>query len=156
MSRSITLKPDIALGIVPTHLRFVGGLVPDAEGRLPRNADGEIIIVAGVGELLEVSPVAFRSAQVSLFPGTQSEELDRLVAGLKALGLDVEFLFINVARPLEPRGSMGGALQEAALRGSRFARKARLFEVTASLIQRSLGSDGNATKHASCYEILHP
>jgi hypothetical protein len=65
-------------------------------------------------------------------------------------------LFINVERPLEPRGSMGGALQEAALGGGRFARKAGLFEVTASLIQRSLGPDGNATKHASCYEILHP
>ena len=104
MSRSITLKPDIALGIVPTHLRFVGGLVPDAEGRLPRNTAGEIIIVAGVRELLEVSPVAFRCVQVSLFPGTQPEEIDLLVAGLKALGLDVDFvLMVGGVNPMDPR-----------------------------------------------------
>jgi hypothetical protein len=36
MSRSITLKPEIALGVVPTNLRFVGGLVPDAALDPPR------------------------------------------------------------------------------------------------------------------------
>lgn len=104
MSRSITIKPDVALGVVPTHLRFVGGLVPDADGLLPRNEKGEIIIVAGVRDLLEASPVAFRSVQVSLFPGTQSGELDQLVAGLKALGLEVDFvLMVGGVNPMDPK-----------------------------------------------------
>ena len=28
----ITLKPNIELGVVPTHIKFVGGLVPDENG----------------------------------------------------------------------------------------------------------------------------
>jgi hypothetical protein len=60
--------------------------------------------VAGVRELLEASPVAFRSVQVSLFPGTQPEELDLLVAGLKALGLDVDFvLMVGGVNPMDPK-----------------------------------------------------
>ncbi|HEX5791282.1 MAG TPA: hypothetical protein VFY13_09005 [Luteolibacter sp.] len=108
MSRSIVLKPDIALGIVPTHLRFVGGLVPDADGRLPRNAKGEIIVVAGVRDLLEASPVTFSCVQVSLFPGTLPEDLDLLVPGLKSLGLDVDFvLMLGGVNPMDPKDEDG-------------------------------------------------
>jgi hypothetical protein len=103
MESTITLKPNVQLGVVPTHLKFVGGLVPDDSGCLPRNADGEIIIVAGVRELLEKSPVAFSGVQVSLFPGTQPEELDVLVHGLKALGLEVDFvLMVGGVNPMNP------------------------------------------------------
>lgn len=103
MSSRITLKPDIQLGIVPTHLRFVGGLVPEAGGRLPRNGDGEIVIVAGVRDLVGQSPVAFSCVQVSLFPGTLPEELDLLVHGLKGLGLEVDFvLMVGGVNPMNP------------------------------------------------------
>jgi hypothetical protein len=103
MSHLITLKPDIKLGIVPTYLRFVGGLVPDAEGRLPRQDNGEIAIVAGVRELVEQSAVAFSCAQISLFPGTLPEELDLLVKGLKSFGLEVDFvLMVGGVNPMNP------------------------------------------------------
>ena len=46
--KSISLRPHIGLGVVPTHLRFVGSLVPDESGRYPRDESGEIRIVAGV------------------------------------------------------------------------------------------------------------
>ena len=36
MAESISLKTNVELGVVPTHIKFVGGLVPDGEGRLPR------------------------------------------------------------------------------------------------------------------------
>ena len=47
MTAKIVLKPRIQLGVVPTHLRFVGGLVPDAEGKFPRNEAGVLETVAG-------------------------------------------------------------------------------------------------------------
>lgn len=103
MSKPIILKPSIHLGIVPTHLRFVGALLPDDEGKLPRNDNGELLVVKGVSDLLEISPVAFSCVQVSLFPGTQTEELDTLVGGLKALGLDVDFvLMVGGVNPMNP------------------------------------------------------
>jgi hypothetical protein len=42
--------------------------------------------------------------QVSLFPGTLPEELDRLVPGLKELGLDVDFvLMVGGVNPMDPK-----------------------------------------------------
>jgi hypothetical protein len=103
MTHPITLKPEIRLGVVPTHLRFVGGLVPDDQGKLPRNADGDIAVVAGMRELLEKSPVRITCVQVSLFPGTLTEELDLMVPGLKKLGLDVDFvLMVGGVNPMAP------------------------------------------------------
>ncbi|MDX1679867.1 MAG: hypothetical protein R3242_03955 [Akkermansiaceae bacterium] len=108
MPHTIELKSPVELGIVPTHLKFVGCLVPDEEGKFPRNADGEILVVAGVRELVEKSPVAFNSVQVSLFPGTKPEELDILVAGLKDLGLDVDFvLMVGGVNPMDPKDEDG-------------------------------------------------
>ena len=108
MSHSIELKSPVELGVVPTHLKFVGCLVPDEEGRFPRNADGEIMVVAGVRELVEKSPVAFSCVQVSLFPGTKPEELDVLVAGLKELGLDVDFvLMVGGVNPMNAQDEDG-------------------------------------------------
>ena len=45
MSEKISLKSSVELGVVPTHIKFVGGLVPDDKGRLPRNENGELIVV---------------------------------------------------------------------------------------------------------------
>lgn len=108
MTTPITLKPNVQLGIVPTHLRFIGGLVPDDAGKLPRHPDGEIAVVAGVRELIEKSPVSFNCVQVSLFPGTLPEDLDRLVPELKALGLDVDFvLMVGGVNPMNPEDEDG-------------------------------------------------
>ena len=100
---TIPLRPNIRLGVVPTHLRFVGCVVPDANGRYPRNAAGEILLVAGMRELCEISPVKLNCVQVSFFPGTDPTEIDELVAGLKALGLDVDFiLMVGGVNPMNP------------------------------------------------------
>jgi len=99
----IPLRPNIRLGVVPTHLRFVGCVVPDANGRYPRNAAGEILLVAGMRELCEISPVKLGCVQVSFFPGTDPTEIDELVAGLKALGLEVDFiLMVGGVNPMNP------------------------------------------------------
>jgi len=99
----IPLLPNIRLGVVPTHLRFVGGLVPDANGKYPRDAAGVIRVVAGMQELCAISPVKFSCVQVSFFPGTDAAEIDELVAGLKALDLEVDFiLMVGGVNPMNP------------------------------------------------------
>ena len=99
----IPLIPDIRLGVVPTHLRFVGGLVPDETGKYARNAAGEIRVVEGMRDLLAISPVKFTCVQVSFFPGTAPAEIDELVAGLKALDLEVDFiLMVGGVNPMNP------------------------------------------------------
>ncbi len=103
MREKFPLKSTVKLGIVPTHLRFVGALVPDEDGRFPRNAAGEIRVVSGVRELLKISPVQFGCVQVSIFPGTDSAEIAALVSGLQALGLEVDFvLMVGGVNPMNP------------------------------------------------------
>ncbi|MEI6674649.1 MAG: hypothetical protein WCO57_05685 [Verrucomicrobiota bacterium] len=99
----IALKPNIQLGIVPTHLKFVGGLVPDAVGKLARDATGEMRIVAGMKELCEISPIKPSRVQVSFFPGTDPADRDDLICGLKALDLAVDFiLMVGGVNPMHP------------------------------------------------------
>ncbi|MEI7928654.1 MAG: hypothetical protein WCH40_08890, partial [Verrucomicrobiales bacterium] len=94
MPEKILLKSPVHLGIVPTHLRFVGALLPDETGRFPRNPAGEMLVVTGVRELVETSPVAFDCVQVSIFPGTDPGDIGALVGGLKGLGLEVDFVLM--------------------------------------------------------------
>ncbi len=55
MSETLTLKPDVALGVVPTHIKFVGGLLPDDQGKLPREEDGRPVVVAEMARICELS-----------------------------------------------------------------------------------------------------
>lgn len=99
----IQLKPNLRLGVVPTHLGFVGALVPDAAGNYPRDAGGAIRLVSGMRELRAISPVAFDRVQISVFPGTRPAEINELVAGLKDLGLGVDFiLMVGGVNPMDP------------------------------------------------------
>jgi len=164
MSYPITLKPKIELGVVPTHLRFVGGLVPDDKGNLPRNPDGEIAVVAGVRDLVEKSPVRFSSAQVSLFPGTLTEDLDLMVPGLKELGLDVDFvLMVGGVNPMDPADEDGVIAQLLPLLKSAVQHGAR--HVSSTSIEEWMGSESpredadyeaamqqNAKLHVRAYE----
>ena len=68
MSEAITLKTNVELGIVPTHIKFVGGLVPDDDGKLPRGEDGQLKIVTEMKEVAAASPVKVSSAQITIFP----------------------------------------------------------------------------------------
>ena len=99
----IQLKSNIRLGVVPTHLGFIGALVPDAAGNYPRDAAGTIRLVAGMRELCAISPVRIDCVQVSLFPGTRPAEIQELVGGLTALGLEVDsILMVGGVNPMDP------------------------------------------------------
>ncbi len=100
---SITLKPDLQFGVVPTHIKFVGGLVPDENGRLPRGDDGELLTLTELTHLRDISKVATNCTQVPLFPGVHTGDMDYLINGIKALGLKPHFIMMLAGRkPTDP------------------------------------------------------
>jgi len=103
MSQTLSLKPNIALGVVPTHIKFVGGLLPDDQGKLPREDDGRQIIVAEMARICDLSPVRPTCCQVSIFPGTADSEIEILMNSLKNLSLDVHLIMmVGGANPMDP------------------------------------------------------
>jgi hypothetical protein len=103
MSDKIHLKTRVRLGVVPTHLRFVGCLVPDDAGRYPRDESGEIKIVAGMRELCVASRVPLGCVQISVFPGCHEGDLDEMITELRALGLDVDLIMmLGGVNPMNP------------------------------------------------------
>lgn len=103
MPQTLILKPDIALGVVPTHIKFVGGIVPDEHGKLPREADGQLVIVAEMARICELSPVKLSCTQISIFPGMADDDIAEMMSGLQALGLAVHFIMmVGGANPMDP------------------------------------------------------
>lgn len=100
---SIKLKASVDLGIVPTHIKFVGGLVPDAQGKLPRGEDGQLLLAAELDNILEQSPVAIASVQVPFFPGLDQEECDELFGMVKDRGVKpLLIMMVGGGNPMNP------------------------------------------------------
>ncbi|CAN5432814.1 hypothetical protein BH23VER1_BH23VER1_03140 [soil metagenome] len=103
MAITIPLKADVEFGVVPTHIKFVGGLAPDENGLLPRAGDGRVAVVAEMAALMEASPVKIDSAQITLFPGVAPEDTEAMITGLKDLGLEVHLIMmVGGADPMNP------------------------------------------------------
>jgi hypothetical protein len=126
MDTSLKVLPSIALGVVPTHIKFVGGLLPDQDGKFPREADGRLISVAEMDRICQLSPVRPTCTQISVFPGADEAETAEMIAGLKALGLDVHLIMmVGGANPMNPadedavvaqlKSSIGAALTHGAV-----------------------------------------
>ena len=103
MAEKIALRTSVELGVVPTHIRFVGGLVPDEQGRLPRGDDGKLLVLTEMAHLVDQSPVKISSAQISVFPGVEPRDNDEMINGLKDLDLAVHLiLMVGGADPMNP------------------------------------------------------
>ena len=103
MSAKIVLKPKVQLGVVTTHFRFVGGIVPDENGKFPRDADGKLKVISEMTRLVEISPVLMSIVQIPFFASADPAEVDEMIAGLKALGLEIHFIImIGGANPMNP------------------------------------------------------
>ena len=103
MPQFIVLKPDIQVGVVPTHLKFVGGIAPDADGKFPRNPDGILEIVAGMQELCRIAPIKMTAVQLSFFSSADPLEVDEMIQGLTALELEIHYiLMVGGANPMNP------------------------------------------------------
>lgn len=103
MSGVIDKKYAVELGVVPTHLKFVGGLVPDEAGRLPRSEGGTICAVENLQSLMAASPVPLDCVQVPCFPGLHAGDVEEMVAGFRKLNLEVHFiLMVGGVDPMDP------------------------------------------------------
>ena len=103
MEKEITLRAPVELGFVPTHAKFVGGLVPEGDGRLPRTESGSLVVVEATREVLDRSLVAVPSVQIPVFPGTAEGEWDMMISDLKALGLTVHLvIMLGGVDPMDP------------------------------------------------------
>ncbi|MBC8127857.1 MAG: hypothetical protein H8M99_12020, partial [Gloeobacteraceae cyanobacterium ES-bin-144] len=93
----------IQIGVVPTHIGFVGGLVPEADGKLPRNSAGILKTVAAMRELCEISQVKPSCVQISIFSGADTEDVDEMIRELRLLELEVHFiLMVGGVNPMNP------------------------------------------------------
>jgi hypothetical protein len=103
MSAKVTLKTQVQLGVVPTHIKFVGGLVPDGEGKYPRTGAGVLESVATMRELCEGARVRPTCVQIPFFASADPKEVAEMVEGLRALGLEVHFIImVGGANPMDP------------------------------------------------------
>ena len=103
MPHTLTLKPHIALGIVPTHVKFTGGLVPLENGKFPREPDGRLIPVAEMARICQHSPIRPTCTQISIFPGPDEAETAEMILGLQNLGLQVHLIMmVSGANPTDP------------------------------------------------------
>lgn len=103
MAVQIPNKSNIQLGVVPTHTKFVGGLAPDENGKLPRGEDGQLVMVSEMAHLTANSPAKIDSVQITLFPGTDAGDLDDMMSSFKELGLIVHLIMmVGGASPINP------------------------------------------------------
>ncbi|MEM7602720.1 MAG: hypothetical protein AAF357_15055 [Verrucomicrobiota bacterium] len=134
MAESIALKTNVELGVVPTHIKFVGGLVPDDDGRLPRGDDGVLLVVAEMTTLTAASPVKIQSAQVTVFPGVDAGDTEDLMNGLRALDLDVHIIMmVGGADPMKPEDE--DAVVEMLVAGIEVAKKYGITQVASTSIE---------------------
>jgi hypothetical protein len=103
MSANIALKSNVQLGVVTTHFKFVGGIVPDDQGKFPRESNGELRVLAEMKKLCEVSRVKMNIAQLPFFASADDGEVAEIINGLKAMDLDVHFIImVGGANPMNP------------------------------------------------------
>ena len=163
MAIQIKNKSKVEIGVVPTHLMFVGALAPDESGKLPRTNSGDLKIVSGMRLLCRTSPVKLNNVQVTLFPGTDSRDLDDMFKGLRALKLQVHLIMmVGGANPLNPKDedAVVGMLNS----GLAVARKYKVKHVSSTSFEEWLSGKklkgkafDNAVQqvikvHARCYK----
>jgi hypothetical protein len=103
MSSEVVLKPSVQLGVVTTHFKFVGGIVPDENGKFPRDAGGALRVLSEMKALAGISPVKMNIVQIPFFSTADPAEVAEMINGLKALGLEVHYIImVGGANPMNP------------------------------------------------------
>ena len=99
----IILKPNVEYGVVPTHIKFVGGLVPDDNGNLPRGEDGRLLSIAELAHLKDTAPVDITAAQLPLFPGVDPKDTEDMFGGMRDLGIKPHMIMMVAGgNPMDP------------------------------------------------------
>lgn len=131
MAAKLTLKAGVELGVVPTHIKFVGGQVPDQNGRLPRTTDGQLYVVAELGYLQSISPAPIQSAQITAFPGVHEGDMDEMINGIRNLNMAVHLIMmVGGADPMNPADE--DKVVSMLVSGLKFAKKYNIGQVAST------------------------
>lgn len=150
MAHDITNKSGVELGIVPTHAGFVGGLIPDEDGKLARTDEGRIVVLSEVAALCDLTRVQLDCLQLPVIPGTSEADLDELANGLKDLGLKLYFvLMVGGADPMNPDDE--SAITDQLLFGLEAAKKHGVTFVSSTSIENWM-VEGAARKEGADFE----
>ena len=150
MAKTIELKSDVQVGVLAAYLKFVGGLLPDENGKLPRNELGELVVVAGITRLIKVSPVKLSVIQLSYFPGLSEEDLMEMITRIRDTGLEVQFvLMVGGADPMDPKDE--DAVVEMLLAGIKAAKKHNISTCSSTSIEEWMKT-GATPKEGADYQ----
>ena len=117
-----------------THVKFVGGLVPEEGGKLPRGEAGELVVLTEMKRLCDASPVKIQSVQIPAFPGVDEGDNDELINGLKRLDLVVHLIMmVGGADPMNPDDE--DAVVEMLTSGINVAKKHGIEQVSSTSIE---------------------
>ena len=146
---SFPLRPQVNLGVVPTHLKFVGGLVPDENGKIPRGEDGRLLVVSNLSRLKTDSSVPIDCVQVPYFPGLDEGDVEEMVSSFRELGLQVYFiLMIGGGDPMNPEDE--DAVAEILVGGLNAAKKHQIEHVSSTSVEQWMA--GGSRKDGSEFD----
>ena len=97
----IPSRSKVKLGIVPTHFKFVGGLIPD-QNQWNRNSDGKLELLDRLEKLADASPTQIQAVQIPHFTGIRHQDVVELVAGIRQLGCEPTLILMVGGDPLDP------------------------------------------------------
>lgn len=150
MTQPIVLKPAVQLGIVPTHIKFVGGLAPDADGRLPRNADGRLTVAAEMADICERSRVRLTCVQTAYFAGTVLADMEELLGEFRRLGLEPHMvMMVGGANPMEPADE--DAVVAQLVGGLKLAKEHGIAHVSSTSIEEWM-KEGETRRDGAAFE----
>jgi hypothetical protein len=140
MAETIPLKSKAKLGVCPTHIKFVGGLLPDEDGRLPRTPEGVLVVVDNFATLQKMSAAPIDIAQVPFFPGLNPGDVKEMTDGIRALGIEVCFIMmIGGEDPMNPADE--DAVVATLLLGIQAAKDNNVEHVSSTSIERWMIDD---------------
>jgi len=141
MPAKIVLKSNVQLGVVTTHFKFVGGIAPDENGKFPRDAAGNLLVLTEMKNLCEASPVKMSIVQIPFFASAAPAEVDEMVNGLKALDLEVHFIImVGGANPMNPADE--DAVVSQLVPSLKAAIKHGIRHVSSTSIEEWMSADG--------------
>lgn len=94
MTATVQPKSCVKLGVLLTHLKFVDGLIPDDEGRWPRDSQRQLTLLTGLRNLANASPAPIEVVQVPYFTGVAEADLSELVDGIRAMEIEAQFVLM--------------------------------------------------------------
>lgn len=88
-------------GVVPVQEGF-GNFFP-TEGKLPREGDKKLVALRVMEDLVKISEIKMNVVQVPVFPGTDQNDIDELLGGLKKMDFEPQLiLMVTEGDPMHP------------------------------------------------------